>query len=112
MTLPLPARDGISDPLRPHWPTIVCLATAVVFAGVALGQLQSLLDAMHLSGKTPYSIGGLNHLIHKGPDATNTQSAIDTWRAFDAETAKQVPAAHTPETATPEDVVCWSWAVD
>ncbi len=99
-------------PLRPHWHTIVCLALTLLFVGVALSQLQALLSAMHLSGKTPYSIGGLNHLFHKGPDAANTQSAIDTWRGYAAETAKHAPAAHAPETASPENVVRWSFAVD
>jgi hypothetical protein len=91
--------------LRPSWRTLLGLLVALLAAGVALGQLQALLQGMHLSGRPAASIGGLNHLLHSGPDPRTSSGAVQVWKEYAQSTSGQ-------GTADAYEVAWWAVAVD
>ena len=101
---PDPGSESL-PPLRPRWSTILAIFVALLAAGIALGQLQGLLQGMHESGRPAVSIGGLNHVFHLGADPTTTSDAVKVWRDYKTATKGQ-------HTAGPLEVAWWAVAVD
>jgi hypothetical protein len=93
------------SPVRPSWRTILALVIALAAAGIALGQLQSLLQGMHVSGRPAKSIGSLNHLFHPGGDVQTSAGTVQIWKEYEARTEGQ-------GTAGPHQVARWAVAVD
>lgn len=91
--------------LRPSWRTILGVFVALVVAGVALGQLQGLLQGMHVSDRPAASIGGLNHLFHWGADAKTSSGAVKVWKEHADLTRGQ-------GTADAHEVAWWAVAID
>src|SRR5438128_503875 len=102
-----PPTAVVGQPLRPSWRILLAFLVGLVFAGIALGQLQGLLAGMHLSGRPASSIGGLNHLFHLGADLKKTEGTINVWHEYAGATSQQ-----TAQTAGPYRVVWWAVLVD
>ena len=90
---------------RPKWRTILAVAVALLAAGIALGQLQGLLQGMHLSGRPGASIGSLNHLFHWGADVKVSSNAVRVWKEYSDATA-------SPGIADGLEVAWWAVLVD
>ena len=93
------------SPLRPSWRTILGVFVALLVAGIALGQLQGLLQGMHLSDRPAASIGGLNHLFHFGADTQTSSGAVKVWKEYADSTRGQA-------TANAHEVAWWAVAID
>lgn len=87
------------------WRSIVRIFAALLVAGIALGQLQGLLQGMHLSAHPAGTIGSLNHLRHWKPDYTRTAGVVAVWKDYSE--------AHASSgTADAHEVASWAVAVD
>jgi hypothetical protein len=102
-----PPPPGAKESLRPSWRALVACLVWLLFAGIALGQLQGLLAGMHLSAEPSSSIGGLNHLFHLGADPQKTKGTIEVWHRYAGAIGRE-----TVPTASPYRVVWWAVLVD
>jgi patatin-like phospholipase len=67
---------------RPRWSTVLACFLALLIAGIALSQLQGLLQGMHVSGSPSVSIGGLNDLLDWGGNDKATSDALKVWHGY------------------------------
>ena len=88
---------------RPPARWIVFVAVWVVWVGLAMGQLNDLLAAMHVSGSPSFTVSDVNSFFHAGPDRAQSTAVLVVWKAQAASAATGVPEAIRPATA--EDVV-------
>ena len=88
---------------RPPARWIVFVAVWVVWVGLAMGQLNDLLAAMHVSGSPTFTVSDVNSFFHAGPDRAQSTAVLGVWKAQAASAATGVPEAIQPTTA--EDVV-------
>jgi len=86
----------------PGWGLVGFTAVLLVWAALALGQLNALLAAMHVSGSPPFTISDLNRLAHVGPDREQATSVLQVWKSH-ATDALQGGVA--PGTADAHDVI-------
>jgi hypothetical protein len=93
------------------WRAVLRTFVALVLAGIALGQLQGLLQGMHVSDRPARSIGSLNHLIHAGPDPKVTAGVVGVWKEYSDANAS-AGAAGSSRTANAHEVASWAVAVD
>jgi hypothetical protein len=104
-----PERAAVEPPaaasIWPTWRTILAVAVALLAAGIALQQLQGLLQGMHLSGRPARSIGNLNHLLNLGADVKVSSSTVAVWKEYSDATAGQ-------GTADGLEVAWWAVLVD
>jgi Patatin-like phospholipase len=87
---------------RPPARWIVFVAVWVVWVGLAMGQLNDLLAAMHVSGSPSFTVSDVNSFFHAGPDRAQSTAVLGVWKAQAASAATGVPEAIQPATA--EDV--------
>jgi hypothetical protein len=83
----------------------LAVVVALFVAGVALGQMQGLLQGMHVSGRPAASIGGLNHLFHWGADSKTSSGAVQVWKEYSEATKGQ-------GIASAREVAWWAVAID
>ena len=58
------------------------LLPRLLVAGIALSQLQGLLQGMHVSGSPSVSIGGLNDVFDWGGNDETTSDALKVWHSY------------------------------
>ncbi len=78
---------------------IAFVAVWLVWVGLAMGQLNDLLAAMHVSGGASFTVSDVNSFFHGGPDREQSVGVLEVWKAQAADAAIGVPPDARPATA-------------
>ena len=89
---------------------IAFVAVWLVWVGLAMGQLNDLLAAMHVSGAPAFTVSDVNSFFHAGPDRAQSAGIVEVWKAQAGDSAIGVREADRPATA--QDVVTVLTVVD
>jgi hypothetical protein len=89
---------------------IAFVAVWLVWVGLAMGQLNDLLGAMHVSGSPSFTVSDLNSFFHAGPDRAQSAGVLEVWKAQAVDGAIGVPEPDRPATA--KDVVTLFTLID
>jgi hypothetical protein len=88
---------------------LAACAVAIVFALLAMGQMNELQRGMHVQGDPARVTADLDHVFNLGPDREQAEGVIRVWRNYDDATRE---FGGGRENATPFEVAYWFIAID
>jgi hypothetical protein len=103
-----PALRAALGRVRPVRALAAC-AVAIVFALLAMGQMNELQRGMHVQGDPARITADLDHVFNLGPDGEQAEGVIRVWRNYEDATRE---FGGGRETATPFEVAYWFVGID